>query len=92
MGVDSIVKSNPDWDNNVNSIYINNGIRRSFKEINRSLEKDFTNERERIKRELEKCSPNFKRISEEEKRKINRRKEEERKSKRKFHNDKYLDD
>ncbi len=91
MGVDSIIKlNNPDWDNNVNSIYINNNICRSFKEINRSLEKDFTNEH--LKRELEKSSPNFKRISEEEKRKINRRKEEERKSKRKFHNDKYLDD
>jgi hypothetical protein len=89
MGVDSIIKlNNPDWDNNVNSIYINNNICRSFKEINRSLEKDFTNER--LKRELEKSSPNFKRISEEEKRKIKMRKEEERKSKRKFHNDKYI--
>ncbi len=91
MGVDSIIKlNNPDWDNNVNSIYINNGISRSMKKINRAIEEDFTNER--LKRELEKRNPNFKKISEEEKRKINRRKEEERKSKRKFHNDKYLDD
>ena len=90
MGVYSIIKSNPDWDNNVNSIYIDNGISRSFKEINRSLEKDLKNER--LKRELEKRSTNFKRISEEEKRKINRRKEEERKSKRKINNNKYLDD
>ncbi len=88
MGVDSIIKlNNPDWDNNVNSIYINNGISRSMKKINRAIEEDFTNER--LKRELEKRNPNFKRISEEEKRKINRRKEEERKSKRKIDNDKY---
>jgi len=88
MGLDNLVKNNPDWDNNVNSIYINNGI--SFKEINRAIKEDFTNER--IKRELEKSSRNFKRISEEEKIKRKKRKEEERKSKRKFHNDKYLDD
>ena len=91
MGVDSIIKlNNPDWDNNVNSIYINNGISRSFKEINRAIEEDCKNEL--LKREVEKRNPNFKRISEEEKIKINRGKEKERKSKRKINNYKYLDD
>ena len=93
MGVDSIIKlNNPDWDNNVNSIYIDNNICKSMKEINRALEEDFKSggrNNKLLKELLEKRNPNFKRISEEEKRQINRRKEEERKSKRKFHNDKY---
>ncbi len=92
MGLDNLVKNNPDWDNTVESVYINNGISRSMKEINRALEEDLKSGgkyTERLKRELEKNNKNFKRISEEEQRKKNRRKEEERERKRKFDNDKY---
>ena len=95
MGLDNIIKNNPDWDNNVNSIYIDNNICKSMKEINRALEEDFKSggrNNKLLKELLEKRNPNFKRISEEEQRKKNRRKEEERKSKRKINNDKYLDD
>ncbi len=91
MGLDNLIKNNPDWDNTVESVYINNGISRSMKEINRALENGARNN-ELLKRELEKRNPNFKRISEEEERKKNRRKEEERERRRKFDNDKYLDE
>jgi hypothetical protein len=41
MGLDSIIKNNPDWDNNINSIYINNNICKSVKQINEALERNF---------------------------------------------------
>lgn len=92
MGLDNIIKNDPNWDNTVNSVHIDNGICKSIKEINRALEEDFKSGgkiNEYLKRELEKRNPNFKRISEEEERKRKKRKEEERKIKSKFNNDNY---
>ncbi len=89
MGVDSIIKNNnPDWDNNVNSIYINNNICRTMKDINKALEEDLKNDGKHnkyLKEQLEKNSKNYKKISEEEKKKKNK-KEEEKKNKKKFNN------
>jgi hypothetical protein len=93
MGVDSIIKNNPDWDNNVNSIYINNNICRTMKDINKALEEDLKNDgkyNKYLKEQLEKNSNNYKKISEEEKKKKKKKKEEEKKNKKKFNNDNYL--
>jgi hypothetical protein len=94
MGLDNIIKNNPDWDTNVNSIYINNNICKSMKELNRALEKDFQNaerNNEMLKRHLEKQNPNFIKLSEKEKQKKKRQEEEKKKIKSKFNNDNYFD-
>jgi hypothetical protein len=91
MGLDSIIKNNPNWDNNINFIYINNGICRSIKEINRALKEDFINEERNnrlLKEHLQKQNRNY--IKVDEKEKLKKKKEEEKKSKKKFNN-KYFD-
>ena len=93
MGLDNIIKNNPDWDNTVESVYINNNISKSIKEINRAIEEDLKSggkNNKLLKELLEKRNPNFKRISEEEERKRKKSKEEERKIKKKFNNN-YFD-
>ncbi len=92
MGLDNIIKNNPNWDNTVQSVYIDNNICKSWKEINKALEEDFINGgkiNKYLKEILEKNNINYKKISKREEEKKNKRKEEERKSKRKFDNDKY---
>lgn len=93
MGLDSIIKNNPDWDNNVNSIYINNNICKSIKEINRALEEDFKNaerNNEALKRHLERNNPNYRKLSEKEKKKKKREQEEKNKMRSKFNNNNYF--
>ena len=72
MGLDSIIKNNPDWDNNINSIYINNNICKSMKQINEALEKDFKNEEKNnkiLKDYINKHNKNYKYVDEKEKKK-----------------------
>jgi len=92
MGLDSIIKNNKNWDNNVNSVYINNNICKTFKEINRELEEDLKNGGKNTKyyeQNLERHNKNFKRLTEEEK-KEKKKRVEERKNKKKFDNNNYL--
>jgi hypothetical protein len=94
MGLDTIIKNNPDWDNNVNSIYINNNICKSIKEINRRLKEDFENgdkNNKYLKEHLQKSNKNFKKLTEEEEKKKMRKQQEENKSKKKFNNSNYFD-
>ena len=84
MGLDSIIKNNPDWDNNINSIYINNNICKSMKQINEALEKDFKNEEKNnkiLKDYINKHNKNYKYVDEKEKKKKIKNKEEEKKNK-----------
>ena len=94
MGLDTIIKNNPDWDNDVNSIYINNNICKSIKEINRRLKEDFENEEKNnkyLQEKLEKSNKNFKKLTEEEEKKKMRKQQEEKKIKKKFNNSNYFD-
>ena len=94
MGLDNIIKNNPNWDNNINSVYINNNICKTMKEINKELEEDFKNggkNTKYLKEQLEKNNDNYKKISEEEKKKKKKKKEEEEKNKKKFNNNNYFD-
>jgi hypothetical protein len=94
MGLDNIIKNNPNWDNTVNSVYIDNNICKTMKEINKALEEDFKNggkNNKYLKEQLEKNNINYKKISKREEEKKNKKKEEEKKNKKKFDNNKYLD-
>jgi len=44
MSVLEIIKNNRNWNNNVNSVCIDNGICKTAKEINEALEKKFKKE------------------------------------------------
>jgi len=93
MGLDSIIKNNKNWDNNVNSVYINNNICKTMKQINKELEEDLKNGGKNTKNyeeNLEKNNKNYKKLTEEEK-KEKKKKVEERKNKKKFNNNNYLD-
>lgn len=93
MGLDNIIKNNPDWDNTVDSVYINNNICKTMKEINKALEEDLKNggkNNKYLKEQLEKNNKNYKKISEEEEKKKKKKKEEEKKNKKKFDNNNYL--
>ena len=93
MGLDNIIKNNPDWDNNVNSIYINNNICKTMKEINKALEEDFKNAEKNnklLKEHLEKNNKNYIKISEKEKQK-KKKKEETKINKNKLNNNNYFD-
>ena len=73
MGLENIIKNDPDWNNNVNYIYINNNIHKSVEEINRALQEDFQNAAEnnrRLAEHLERQNKNFKRLT-KKKKKIN---------------------
>ena len=94
MGLDTIIINNPDWNNNVNSIYINNNICKSIKEINRRLKEDFENgdkNNKYLKEHLQKSNKNFKKLTEEEEKKKMRKQLEEKKIKKKFNNSNYFD-
>lgn len=83
MGLEDIVKNNPNWDNNVNSIYINNNICKTKEQINKGLEEEFKNQEENNRRKkltkayIEKMK---------EKERAKKEEERERKYKGKFHN------
>jgi len=88
MGLDSIIKNNPNWDNNINSVYINNNIFRTAKEINRALEEDFKNEERNnrlLKEHIQKQNRNYIKVDEKDKLK-KKKEEEERRSRKKFNN------
>jgi hypothetical protein len=44
MGLDKIIKNNPEWDNNIDFINIKNNICKTMKEINDALDKNFKND------------------------------------------------
>jgi hypothetical protein len=92
MGLDSIIKNNPNWDNNINSVYINNNICKTIKEINKGLKEDFENEERNnrlLKEHIQKNKNNYKYVDEKEKQK-KKKKEEENRNKKKYNN-KYFD-
>jgi len=90
MGLENIIKnSNPDWDNNVNSIYINNNICKSVKEINRALLEDLKNTAEnnrRLKEHLERQNKNLQKLSEKEKKDKLKKHQEGKSTKKVYHN------
>jgi hypothetical protein len=85
MGLDTIIKNNPNWDNNIDSVYINNNICKTMEEINKALEEDFKNEEKKnkaLKENIQKNKNNY--VNEKEKQK--KKKEEENKNKKKYNN------
>ncbi len=92
MGLDSIIKNNPNWDNNINSVYINNNIYKTAKQINKALEEDFKNEAKNnkaLKEHIQKNNKNYIKVDENEKLKQKKRKEEE--IRKKKYNNNYFD-
>jgi hypothetical protein len=69
MGLFDIIKNNPNWNNNVDSVYINNNICKTMKEINKGLEEEFKNQ--------EKNNKNSKKYEEKQKEREKKKKEKE---------------
>ena len=93
MGLDSIIKNNPNWDNNINSVYINNNICKTMKEINKALEEDFKNEEKNnkaLKENIQKNKNNYKYVDEKEKQKKKKEEEEEENKNKKKYNNNYF--
>jgi hypothetical protein len=91
MGLDSIIKNNPNWDNNINSVYINNNIYRTMKEINKALEEDFKNEEKNNKTLKEYIQKNNKNYIKNDYKEKQKKKEEAKKNKKKINNNNYFD-
>ena len=83
MGLENIIKNNPNWDNSVESVYINNNICKTKEQINKSLEEEFKKQEENNRRKkltkayIEKMK---------EKERAKKEEERERKYNGKFHN------
>jgi len=91
MGLDSIIDNDKEYKSTINYILINNGVCRTMKEINYSLNKNIDDAIRRNKplyEDIRKKNPNYQKALENKK----KREEEERKSKLdkpKFGNNKY---
>ena len=83
MGLFDIIKNNPNRDNSVESVYINNNICKTKEQINKGLLEEFKNQEENNRRKkltkayIEKMK---------EKERTKKEEERERKYKGKFHN------
>jgi len=93
MGLDSIIDRDEEYKRTINYILINNGVCRTMKEINYSLNKNIDDAKRQGKslyEDIRKHNPNYQKALENKKRK--EKEEEERKSrlsKLKFSNNKY---
>jgi len=91
MGLDSIIDNDKEYKSTINYILINNGVSRTMKEINYSMNKnidDAIRQGKTLYEDIRKKNPNYQKALENKKRK----EEEERKSKLgkpKFGNNKY---
>jgi hypothetical protein len=86
MGIENIIKNNPNWNNSVESVYINNNIFKTKEEINKGLEEEFKNQEENNRRKkLTKAY--IEKMKEKERTKKEKEEEKERKYKGKYHND-----
>ncbi len=83
MGLENIIKNNPNWDNSVESVYINNNICKTKEQINRALE-EAHKELEENNRKKKLTKTYIEKMKEKERAK--KEEERERKYKGKFYN------
>jgi hypothetical protein len=91
MGLDSLYENDEEYKRSLNSILIRNGVCKTMKEINYTLNKNIDEARRKgttVYEEARKNNPNY--LKAVENKKIKDKEEEERKKhKSKFHNGKY---